>query len=117
MLTRLGIGSEARGLACSFCGQGADSVARLVGGPGVQICDGCVALAARVLDGATEGAAPGDLGSDALLSRLPVTEAGIDGMRGVLRAQVGELRARGVSWTAIGGALGITRQAAWERFS
>jgi hypothetical protein len=27
------------------------------------------------------------------------------------------LRARGVTWTALGGALGITKQSAWERFS
>lgn len=30
---------------------------------------------------------------------------------------VAEARARGVSWTVIGEALGISRQAAWERFS
>ena len=30
---------------------------------------------------------------------------------------VGELRARGVSWTRIGAALGISKQAAWERFA
>jgi hypothetical protein len=27
------------------------------------------------------------------------------------------LRRRGVSWTRIGGALGVSKQAAWERFS
>jgi hypothetical protein len=30
---------------------------------------------------------------------------------------VSTLRARGVSWTRIGTALGVSKQAAWERFS
>ena len=30
---------------------------------------------------------------------------------------VGVLRARGISWTRIGEALGVSKQAAWERFS
>ena len=34
-----------------------------------------------------------------------------------LRSWVQELRCRGVTWSRIGGALGITRQSAWERFS
>jgi hypothetical protein len=33
------------------------------------------------------------------------------------RDLVGRSRAAGCSWTAIGGALGITKQAAWERFA
>jgi ATP-dependent protease Clp ATPase subunit len=36
-------------LACSFCGQGEDKVAKLVAGPGVYICDGCVQLASQVI--------------------------------------------------------------------
>jgi hypothetical protein len=35
--------------ACSFCGASKDVVARLIAGPGVFICDACVALAHRVL--------------------------------------------------------------------
>jgi hypothetical protein len=30
---------------------------------------------------------------------------------------VGILRDRGISWTRIGEALGVSKQAAWERFS
>jgi hypothetical protein len=30
---------------------------------------------------------------------------------------VSELRQRSISWAQIGGALGISRQSAWERFS
>lgn len=32
-------------LTCSFCGKHRDEVARLVAGPGVDICDGCIVLA------------------------------------------------------------------------
>jgi hypothetical protein len=36
-------------LACSFCGRTRQQVRKLVAGPGVCICDGCVATAASVL--------------------------------------------------------------------
>ena len=32
-------------LHCSFCGKAQQQVAKLIAGPGVYICDGCVALA------------------------------------------------------------------------
>ena len=41
----------------------------------------------------------------------------MEATRAVLQAMIGELRQRKVSWEAIGKALGISRQAAWERFS
>ena len=39
------------------------------------------------------------------------------GTRDFLSEQVGILRAREISWAEIGAALGISRQAAWDRFS
>jgi ATP-dependent Clp protease ATP-binding subunit ClpX len=36
-------------LACSFCGRPETEVAKLVAGPGVYICDGCVQLASDVI--------------------------------------------------------------------
>jgi hypothetical protein len=38
-----------RKLACSFCGKDADAVERLVAGPRVFICDGCVARCNEIL--------------------------------------------------------------------
>ena len=52
-----------------------------------------------------------------LLDGLKTAEATVEATRGVLQAQIEELRQRNVSWEAIGKALGISRQAAWERFS
>jgi hypothetical protein len=38
-------------LACSFCGKGEAEVTKLVAGPKVYICNKCVALAARIIEG------------------------------------------------------------------
>jgi hypothetical protein len=52
-----------------------------------------------------------------LLGALKIAEATVDATHAVLQAQIEELRRREISWHAIGQALGISRQAAWERFS
>jgi hypothetical protein len=52
-----------------------------------------------------------------LLVALKVAEATVEATRAVLQAQIEELRRREISWDMIGQALGISRQAAWERFS
>lgn len=47
--------------------------------------------------------------------------AGVSGAIDDLRAEVGQLvrraRGQGYTWTQVGDALGISKQAAWERFS
>ena len=47
-------------LACSFCGRGAEEVAKLVAGPRVHICDRCVAVAQQIMktDGGSPNSAP-----------------------------------------------------------
>ena len=35
--------------SCSFCGKRQDQVRKLVAGPGVWICDNCVALCVEIL--------------------------------------------------------------------
>lgn len=44
-------------LSCSFCGKTAAQVAKLVAGPKVYICDGCVAQASRIMVESGGGAA------------------------------------------------------------
>ncbi len=39
-----------RHLRCSFCRKTENEVAKLVAGPGVYICDQCVALASRIME-------------------------------------------------------------------
>jgi len=43
-------------LECSFCRKTEDQVAKLVAGPAVYICDECVAVASKIM----EGSAPTD---------------------------------------------------------
>ena len=72
----------------------------------------------RILEATPAGFAGWDKMTDtALLGSLKTAEATVDATRAVLQAQIDELRKRQVSWDAIGAALGVSRQAAWERFS
>lgn len=107
----------ARKLACSFCGKGADMVEKLVAGPGVHICGRCVELCNEVI--ARESGDPfslEDAPDDALLASLPAADAAVDAVAEVLHRRVAELRRRGIAWERIGKALGVSRQAVWERF-
>jgi len=107
-----------RKLRCSFCGKRDKDVARLIGGPGVYICDACVGICNRILEASPVADQAGPTMTDnQLLGALKVAEATADATRAVLQGQVDELRRRGVSWEAIGKGLGTSRQAAWERFS
>lgn len=104
---------------CSFCRRDDRQVEKLIGGPGVYICDACVAACNVIL----EGGKPPDfagfhtLDEDALLATLRPSLTIVEQVREVLQQHVDLLRGRGVSWERIGLALGTSRQAAWERFS
>jgi len=105
-------------LKCSFCGKDASQIARLIGGPGVHICDGCVGICNKILEATPADFAGWDTMTDEqLLTALKAADATVEATRSVLQAQIDELRKRAISWQAIGAALGISRQAAWERFS
>jgi hypothetical protein len=109
-----------KGLHCSFCGIGRDQVTMLVAGPGgIHICDACVALCNRMFTGKPTAAFAGwkSLTDDELLEALPASAAAVDAVEQKLRQHVSLLRDRGLSWERIAAALGVTRQAAWERFS
>lgn len=109
--------------ACSFCGKPHSQVARLVGGPGVYICDACVGLCNGILaDESNQAPAPGwkgweSMSDDDLLASLRGTLTSVEHVREGLQARIDELRRREVSWARIGDVLGMSRQAAWERFS
>jgi hypothetical protein len=106
-------------LVCSFCRRPEAELDRLIGGPGVHICDACVGQCNAILEGRPTPGFPGweALDNGDLLKALGPSAAAVETARGVLDAQVEILRGRGVSWAQIGEALGISRQAAWERFS
>ena len=91
-------------------------------GPGVYICDGCVVLSNQLIAGKT-GAAPqlapweAESGLQAVLASLPRIALAASQADHTLRMYVGKARESGATWAAVGDALGITRQSAWERFS
>jgi len=107
---------------CAFCGT-TPGGRRLVAGPGVAICETCVAKAVDILKNAGGGVGPDAFGpawdhmsDEEVLSHLPeVSRVGLS-VEDQLRTWVGVARERKISWAAIGAALGITRQSAWERF-
>jgi len=106
-------------LYCSFCRKDEHTVEKLIGGPGVYICDACVCLCNKILAGKSIPAFPGweTLSDEALLETLRPAAIAMENVEGTLKQHVTQLRGRGVTWTRIGEALGVTRQAAWERFS
>jgi hypothetical protein len=112
---------------CSFCGKSSADVARVVAGAGVYICDECVRLCVILVGAEKDSAEPADaqpripawesMSDEQILEHLPRIAAVGDQVSASLHSWVGVARQRGVTWTRIGGALGMTRQSAWERFS
>ena len=106
-------------LCCSFCNKDKDAVAKLVAGPGVYICNECVELCNLIIaeQPAPEFGAWNERPDDELLAGLTRVQAVVSQADAALHDYVDVLRGRGISWTRIGAALGVSKQAAWERFS
>lgn len=119
---------------CSFCGKPYAEAVRVVAGPGVYICDVCVDLAAQIIASSPPGSGDAprpvhrgpDPRTDAYLAGmsdddmpavLPRQALTVEQAERDLRAWVRLLRERGVTWARIGTALGVSRQAAWDRFA
>lgn len=106
-------------LCCSFCSKDKDTVAKLVAGPGVYICNECVDLCDRIIAEETvrEFGSWSERPDDELLASLARVQAVVSQVDAGVHDHVAILRERGISWTRIGEALGVSKQAAWERFS
>ena len=106
-----------RPMRCSFCGKSQHEVRKLIaGGRRSFICDSCVGVCHKIMEAAPP--VGWELMTDAqLLGSLAPVAGAVEVTREILCTHVEHLRKRGVSWAAIGSALGISRQAAWERFS
>lgn len=113
------------GRICSFCttpgGPGTDVA--LIGGLGAQVCKSCVDTFHEILHDEAQIAAvratmPWDRMSDAeVLATLPQILASAEQNVSFAQEWVEMLRERGITWAEIGRVLGVTRQAAWERFA
>jgi hypothetical protein len=108
--------------ACSFCLKPNTEVGALVAGPGVFICDECVALCATVIEGKPARGpqlAPWEqvTSAEEVLGNLSRVATAGEQVERNLTGWVLKARTMGVTWARIGEALGMTRQSAWERFS
>lgn len=102
-------------IACSFCTKASTQVERLVAGPGVAICDECVALAALVVEEAAQ-ASPEDVAlrraahqrpsTADLLTALPALVRSAARVDAELTTSIMRLRGRGTDWQAIADAAG-----------
>jgi hypothetical protein len=115
-------GEAKEDVACSFCLKPTREVQTMVAGPGVFICNECVGLCVDLIDNkpavpATMADRERELSDEDLLAALPKVEATGAQVERRLAIQVRHARDRGITWTRIGAALGMTRQSAWERFS
>jgi ClpX C4-type zinc finger len=106
-------------VCCSFCRKDQDAVAKLVAGPGVYICNECVHLCDLIIaeEQVREFGSWHDRPDDELLASLGKVQAVVSQVDAAVHDHVAILRGRGISWTRIGQALGVSKQAAWERFS
>lgn len=113
--------SPARTLYCSFCFKSQHDVEKLIAGvAGIFICNECVDQCNAIIAGhppSTSKPSQDALPTERLLERLQPIEDTIQGKGNQLQWVVELLRSRNVSWAAIGAALGISRQSAWERFT
>lgn len=125
-------------LSCSFCTKKQTEIAKLIAGPGVYICNECVGLCNDILSEelgiddihdrlnrptADPSGPPtslkrwDDISDEELLAEMVQTHSSHQNVDRAVAEHVAALRARGVSWSRIGEALGMARQSAWERFS
>lgn len=108
--------------SCSFCGRQGKKGEPFGGGLGAMICVSCVEHYHEILQSPqkTRQAArtPWESMSDAeVLGNLPLIAQTADQVSGFLVEWVGLARSRKLSWAQIGAALGVSRQAVWERFA
>ncbi|HTP76884.1 MAG TPA: ClpX C4-type zinc finger protein [Rhizomicrobium sp.] len=117
--------TDSSALHCSFCRKSQHEVKKLIAGPAVLICDECVALCNKIIAETPDPdpsvpskiRRPDDLPTEKLLKILAGQHEMYREVRDRAQESVDILRKREVSWADIAAALGISRQAAWERFS
>lgn len=108
---------------CSFCGSPGGDDHQLIGGLGAQVCVTCIDdFHALVHDpewvATMRGRFPWETMSDTeVLATLPQIMASAEQNTAFAHEWVDLLRERNISWAEIGRTLGVSRQAAWERFA
>ncbi|MBI1199377.1 MAG: hypothetical protein GC203_16065 [Phenylobacterium sp.] len=114
--------SPARMFRCSFCAKPQTEVAKMVSGPGVLICNECVKLCEDVMAAYPDQLEPASImvpdkmPIEQLLAVLRGYNTAVERVDAAMQDLADILRERNVSWSVIGEALGVSRQAAWKRF-
>lgn len=108
--------------SCSFCGVRGTSKTKFAGGLGAMICADCLAFYNDVFASPRKSKEitrpPWEVMSDAeVLGKLPLISDTVNQVNEFLDEWVQLARSRKLSWAEIGNALGVTRQAAWERYA
>ena len=113
------------GRTCSFCGApgGPGTDLKLIGGLGAQVCAVCIDDFHAILHDpektrSATATMPWERMSDTeVLATLPLIMASAEQNTAFAHEWVDLLRERNISWAEIGRTLGVSRQAAWERFA
>ena len=110
--------------SCSFCEKPSNEVAKMVAGPGVFICNECVELCATIIDDAAQTTSEERLSrrkyfdrpAGEILSGLPALARSAARVEAEVASWVGRLREQDTDWPTIAGALGVSVEAARQRF-
>lgn len=107
---------------CSFCGRAGSRKNRLAGGLGAMICFECLEWYyedTRSPKRVAQRTRPvwDEMTDTELLAKLPLILQSAEQNAAFANDWVGLIRERNISWAQIGKVLGVSRQAAWERFA
>jgi hypothetical protein len=111
--------------SCSFCDKPSAAVEKLVAGPAVYICNECVDLSATIIsdaaystpeESARRRAQFTSPSAEEILALLPGVARLAARVEADLARKVGRLREQGTSWPQIADALGMSTDAARQRF-
>ena len=110
------------GRICSFCGQEGSPQNRLAGGLGAMICLKCLEdyyEHSRSQERVAEHTRPvwEEMSDAQLLATLPLILKSAEQNTEFASEWVEIIRTRNISWAEVGKCLGVSRQAAWERFA
>jgi hypothetical protein len=110
------------GKICSFCGLVGTSETRFAGGLGAMMCADCLGFYHATFESEEASEAISrppwnDMNDTELLSKLPLIAASAEQVNQFMGDWIELIRERKLSWAAIGEAMGVSRQAAWERFT
>ena len=108
-------------VSCTFCGKPKTEVKKIIAGPGVYICDVCVALCVDVIAQVTEQPAgpPGQShpSAERMLEWLPAMVKTMRSVEADVAGRVEALRREGVGWDRVAAALGMDEADAVAKYS